>query len=732
MNSKKVISSLQRKIKSLENRLGDVDYQVTSVVRAKSQDSSWKSLQKEGLYGMYTGLCVDTVDIWKQNAIRVYCPQTQNPKTNLKSLPWAEAISSMGGFDDCGLSWVPPAGSTVCLVFAAGKRENAYYLGTTWHRNRKAIDGSFFGMNIPEYDEIHKGHRHGYYCGPDDESQVLPPWNTESYNGFDIDTVTDFSDRVNAQKILTYPHIYGFKTPDKHMMKMSDGDPRCNRRWKRLEIMSGCGNWLCFKDDHLHYGGQWVHPDCMPPDIQPICHQGGSRDWDSQSFDTNPISAEEEKDALTRDNVPDFGQILEFTECQGKKSNDSILIGHPRTGHPNTCYPDSQTGRNPFFKRKEECRPYRGPQTPQNNKCDLPQTGIQLLSISGHTFVMDDSVEEPSGKIEWERATKPFDFGCNDKFVGRTYWKSTTGHCIEMSDVEEPSCTDAGSKLRGPNNYIRLLTATGNLIELNDHTVPEPGCAGSPPNKGGEKRGIYMESTSKHVIHMSDEDNEQVGQCRREGGIRENKAKKAFVKIRSGYGLEILMKDENSQKKTVGQFIRILAPQIDNKTRGPHEHIYKESPSGPGLVLLRVGGDYVISTYDDKVEMIGDIKNPSSKFEFITDSKLVFTKKNYINYTDGSHIFYAKQNILFMAGEDCGPLPDGKKGPCVGPVLVYNPSTKCVSLSDRLFASTSANSQTASIFSFIPFCKSKKDIDKLTNLNSPKTALNTLLGRPPT
>lgn len=732
MKSKKTISSLERKIKSLENRLGDVDYQVKSVVMAKSQDSSWKSLQDEGLYGMYTGLCVETVDIWKQNAIRFYSPQIQNPQTALRALPWASAISAMGGFDDCGLNWVPPAGSTVCLVFDSGKRENAYYIGTTWHRNRKTLGDAFFGMNIPEYEKIFKGHRKGYYCGPDDESQVLPPWNTESYNGFDIDTVTDFTTQVNAQKILTYPHIYGFKTPDKHMMKMSDGDPRCNRRWKRLEIMSGCGNWLCFKDDHLHHGGQWVHPECLPGE-PPICHKGGDIGVDVKVFDVNPNDVKKQRDALTEDTYPELSsKKLEDTECEGKRSNSSILIGHPRTGHPNTCYPDSQTGKNPFFKRKEECRPYKGPQTPQNNKCDLPQTGIQLLSISGHTFVMDDSVEEPSGKIEWERATKPFDFGCNDKFVGRTYWKSTTGHCIEMSDVEEPSCTDAGSKLRGPNNYIRLLTATGNKIELNDHTVPEPGCAACPPNKGGEKRGIYMESTSKHVIHMCDEDNEQCGPCRKEGGIPVNKAKKGFVKIRTGYGLEILMKDESSQQRTQGQYIKIFAPQYNNKTRGPHIHIYKEARSGPGLVLLRVGGDYVISTYDDKVEVIGDIKNPSDKLEYITNNKLVYTKNLYINYTENSHIFYAKKNILFMAGEDCGPLPDGKKGPCVGPVLVYNPSTKCVSLSDRLFASTSENSQTASIFSFIPFCKSKKDREKLTNYLKPKTAFDTLLGRPTT
>ena len=110
-------AALERKITALANRLGNIDYEVGGVVREKNQDLSWKADIDEALGGMYTALCVDTVDIWKQNCVRFYCPSLQNPKTPLKSLPWANPISSMGGFDDCGLSWVPPAGSTICLIF---------------------------------------------------------------------------------------------------------------------------------------------------------------------------------------------------------------------------------------------------------------------------------------------------------------------------------------------------------------------------------------------------------------------------------------------------------------------------------------------------------------------------------------------------------------------------------------------------------------------------------------
>src|SRR5690606_37925828 len=69
-----------------------------------------------------------------------------------------------------------------------------------------------------------------------------------------------------AQRRVTWPHIYGFKTPEKHMLKMVDGNAKCNRRYKRLELMSGTGNWLMFKDDHLRPCGEWSHTKMGPPE----------------------------------------------------------------------------------------------------------------------------------------------------------------------------------------------------------------------------------------------------------------------------------------------------------------------------------------------------------------------------------------------------------------------------------------------------------------------------------
>lgn len=702
-------SALERRLNYLEARLGNAGYEMKGIARAELTAGATLVEQAEMQFGMYTALCVDTIDIWKQNKVRFYSPLFHKPDRPIKELPWASPISSMGGFDDCGLTWIPPAGSTVCIVFENGNRASPFYIGTTWHRNRGPAPHNW-GINVEEYQKIWEGTRNGYMVGPDDGSQVLPPWNTENYNGFDLTSLVDFADNPEAQKLITYPNIYGFRTPEKHTIKMVDGDAKCARKWKRFEIMSSCGNWIMLKDDHLHYAGQWAHPECGVKDGETSCVEDAdnSSQQDKAKGGLSNVS-DAAASANTTDLTPKQGKKKEEEECEGKKSNKKIIGGHPSTGHPETKYVDSQVGANPFFKHRQECRPYRGPQTPQNPVCDLPQSGIQVMSISGHTFVMDDSVEEPGGEPVWRRATEEFDFGCNNHYVGRTYWQSATGHRIEMSDVESPQGDD-GANLRGEYNYIKLLTATGNKIELNDHTVSQKDCPGCPPNIAGEKRGIHLQSTSNHTIDMCDDTNEQCAPCRMDGGTPIPKAKKAFVRIRTGYGLEMTYNDDHSQEETQQQFIQIFCPQKDNEERGPHIHRYQEAPSGPGLVFLRVGGNYIVSTYDNQISIIGDPeKNPSDKIEIISRIKLVYTKDVYLNITDKLHLFYAKEIILLLAGEDCDPGdPCGGCGgtdPCIAPVLVYDLCKGCVRISDRVFASTSGNASPVSIFMLSPFMK---------------------------
>jgi intein/homing endonuclease len=1085
------VEALERRIASLENRIGDVNYEMRAVARHELVANANTVEQAEMQFGMYTALCIETIDIWKQNRIRFFCPLFHNPLETIKKLPWANAVSSLGGFDDCGATWVPPAGSTVCIIFENGNRSSPYYIGTTWQRNRGPDGQHNWGYNIEEYYQIWEGQRKGYLVGPNDGSQVYPPWNTENYNGYDLSSLVDFASNPEAQKLITYPNIFGFKTPEKHYIKMVDGDPKCNRKWKRFEIMSSCGNWIMLKDDHLHYSGQWAHPDCGGEivDGETSCVEGAANSSQTDKLrggfaieglaaqqigDTQVLTvADSQQEANTTDTTPKLGKKKEDDACEGNRSNKKIIGGHPSTGSPVTKYYQSQIGANPFFKHSQECRPYRGSPTPQNNMCDLPQSGIQIMSISGHTFVMDDSVEEPSNPPTWDRE---FDFGCNDHYVGRcvaatdyitlsngkrakagelceeetfvmldvdqdgnfrevkaiaepnkvekvlkitlenghelirneehplwamernknlstkqrkgkvlgwtpcsklyegqyiaianslpawsnnsniskndakllgyligdggftgvnvkfsqqnnkqlnelkeiveiyyncnlkklgtydyhiaskgrnnlvikllkdhnlmgchsrnkqipsaifesseeitsiflnrlfstdgwassskngcgqigfcsiskqlvldvqhlcqkigihgkircktikpsnlvkkassawyfeiyksqdimlfdekvgifgketalnkliekckkrkhnqkwiydqlpnslrwskikkieeldpqltiaiqvprthtfltevwehnTYWKSATGHLIEMSDVESPPGDD-GSKLRGQDNYIKILTATGNKIELNDHTESQKDCPGCPPNIAGAERGIHLRSTSNHTIDMVDETNEQCAPCRMEGGVPIPKAKKAFVRIRTGYGLEMTYNDDYSQEETQQQFIQIFCPQKDNTERGPHIHRYQEAPSGPGLVFLRVGGNYIVSTYDNHVTVVGDEeKNPSDLIEVVTKTNLVYTKDVYVNVTDKLHLFYAKEIILLLAGQDCPDPQSGASGPCFGSVIVYDYSTGCIKISDRVFASTSPCAPQVSIFQLAPFMK---------------------------
>lgn len=645
------------KVAESEARLWEQNYRTAKIVLSEVSKNWVHDRQQPALFGTHKALVVDTIDPLQQNRVRFYSPLLDSPKIPRKQLPFARPISPFGGFDDCGVTWVPPAGSTLIVMFEGGQRSAPYYLGTTWSRDRGEPPHDF-GVAIQEYDDFHSGERDGYIEGVGkDNEEIFPPWNTENYNIKDIDNEQEFNEDPEAQRKVKIPHIYGFKTPQKHRLKMVDGNYECNFRWKRIELASGNGNWMMFKDDHLHTCGQWAHPDCN-------CETSGMGLDDCTDEDGNPI---------------------EKTECEGDVSNSTIQGGHP--DHQELA-PSQEACGNENFKRKEECRPYKGPGTPENNRCSLYQTGWQIASISGHTMWADDSVAEPREKPKWQKYLDSFDFGCNDKFLGKMCIKSATGHLIELNDIED----EPRKKRRGEKNGIKLKTATGNRLELLDHTIED---------LAGPERGIWMESTSKHHLYMVDEENEQKSPDRKSGGEPDNKSKKAYVELKSGYGLELLMRDDNSQQDTQSQFIRLKAPQKDNTQRGPHILWMQETPSGPGTVLLECGGYFVGFSYDEWVEMVGvpeDVAgmepNPASKMEIISDAKLELIENEYINLNKETLII-ADDKITLLAGKDC-PNPDDLTA-CAGPVVVFNPSTGRLGLSDRIIGSISPDSQDVNI-----------------------------------
>lgn len=665
----KAMHGFNNRIRKLEEKLASMGADTRSVVQSEIKKRWVISPETDAYFGLFTAMCVDTLDRHKQNRVRFFSPLFHNPDVVYSSLDWAYPINPMGGFDDMGLNWVPPAGSLLCIIFERGDRNKPFYLGTTWVRSRGS-KGEYlkFYDDLQEYWKIHNTHRKGYLVGENDESQVFPPWNTDNYQGFDVDSGNEKEDIINAQiKVMTYPHIYGFKTPQKHMLKMDDGDYKCHHRWKRMELQSSCGNYMILKDDHLHAACQWAHPKCScdsPSSIESPCHET----WVSG------------------------GQTLGFKPLEEPP------------GAPTACGKSWYKPQcaNKYFKHENECRPCKGPKTPQNNnisneKYGLAQSGIAILSISGHYFGMDDKVEQPRGRPEWERSTKNFDYGCTDKYEGKTWWKSSTGHCIEMNDYENPK------RVRGwsnwwQGNYIRMLTACGNMVELNDHTTPE--CT------AGNKRGIVIRSTSKHTIKMMDEGNTQCASNRCEiGGAKsptdpeqrpKANAKRGFIQIRSGYGLEMMFRDDD-QQQTQSQYIQIMAPQKDNGERGPHIMRFQERSGGPGYVFLKVGGNYLIYTYDNHYGIVGSSSKPANKVTIVSKHTLMLAKKYYINIAD-AHMFIAQRRIFLLAGSDC----EGG-GPCPGQALVLVNGK--IRYSDRVFVSASSNSPIASIFHMSPFAQ---------------------------
>lgn len=686
----------------------------------KIKNMSWRSMLKKFFKyknrwdrwsnifpGLHLALCVDTRDPWKQNRIRFFSPvfdlapdvNNTNRHTKIGQLQWAWPISAMGGFDDCGLTWVPPPGSTVAILFQNGNTAIAYYIGTTWQRNKGPEIAPNWGYDIPEYRKIWQGHRKGYMVGKNDESQHKPPFDTDNYQGYDFDSSVDTNLIPGAAINTTYPHIYGWKTPEKHLFRADDGDPKCNRRWKRLEIMSSMGHYFLMKDDPYHRCGEWVNPKCkishvyIEPAICVPSYISIQASNISNAYIAVPYpcdQGEENCSYLFQSSVTPIEWEYQGTEhlCPWFDPMNSIQTNSSAVADcmgvlrnmTDFCFSFDNNGKNKYHKQKQECFPFLG------NKCGLPQSGMQLLARSGHTLVMDDSVEQPRERPTWERAMDPFDMdGCTGVYRGRTYWRSATGHFIELNDQE------INPKQRGPNNGITIATACGNMINLNDYTL---GCC-----TAGESRGIHFRSTADHSFDMVDNGNQQSSPERDGCGKPGAYANQAFIRLRSGYGIQLLMNDANSQQKTDQQYLQLMSPQKDNLQRGPHMFHMQERPTGAGQIFLRAGGDYVVYSYDDMVEVVGDAdENPSNKLEFVSKMKIVSVKDVYYNKAK-THCFWADDYIFLLAGNDCVSSEDsdakpGSKGTCVYPVVVAHNgipeyvSAMCgIKASEHVFAS---------------------------------------------
>lgn len=610
------IKALEGRIKSLEGQINRSSYNTKKIVKSVIKKNWNIPVQTKTIFGFRLCLCVDTKDPQGEGRIRFFHPAMSELDDQVSALPWAKPISSLGGFDDAGSFFVPPAGSMVAITFENGDVAAPYYMGTVWTRT-KGKAGRYWGKAVPEYDKYHRGKRTGYLVGRDDDLQNLPPSNTEFYNNYDFDTEVDFENDPTAKKRITIPSGGIIKTPQKHRIKMYDGHYDCNNRWKRMEMVSGDGNGIIFKDDHLHPFGQWMNPQC-----------GG-----------------------------DGGDLSGCTDDEGNP------IEKPECLDPS----NQPTSSNQYYKRHEECI--------MADKIKLDQSGYAIFSRSGNLFIADDSVVEPTGKPGWERCMEPFNYGCQNIFQGKMFLQSAHGQLLELNDIED------AATVRGEKNRILLKSTTGNRIELNDHTT-QGGVAGS-------KRGVTIESSSTHKLEMIDDENDQSVPIRKGGGIPVANSKKARVLLKSGYGLQFLMRDDNSQKSTQQQFIEIMAPQKDN-ARGPHILRFQERVGTEGLVYLRVGGIYYRTTTKHSLEMVGEEDyKPAFKYTKVKGSTVLDSDEMYVNLSDTA-VIMAKKYALLGAGQDC-VAEDGTLGPCWAPVLCVDKSGMVV-MSDRVFVSCNQGS----------------------------------------
>lgn len=673
-----IIEKLQARVQELEAKLagvGDnIQEKIMEVVKRVTSQMYVGDATDNRLDGLQLGVVVATDDPLKMGRIRFWHPMMGNEVDQAEGDDWAYPISAFGGFDDCGATWVPPAGSTVCLLFHNGNKQNAYYIGTTWTRDRG--NPPAFPVPVPEYNSFWLGTRGGYLDGQD-ESQVQMPWNNEIYNGKNL---TDTSNYYQSDEFRfeTIPTGYGMKTPEKSMLKFYDGNRKCNLKWKRVELMSSRGNIILLKDDHLHPAGQWCKGD------------GGSScgSW---------VTGERPK--FTTEELP---------EC--------CVCGSPSCPGGPACPNDSAGGKrfaNPWFKRMEEQRPYRGPATPLNPQVNLAQSGIWVQSIGGHRWVADDSVDGPTGSPSWDRE---FGFGCNDRCLGSTFWGSMTGHGIRMSDVEDQSLN------RGPDNGIFMSTAGGIGFELNDHTVGG--------RFRGERRGAKLTTSCNHLFAMLDMDGENASPPRRDGGTPEANAKSAQVILASGYGTMLMFKDDNSQQETKTQTMILRNPCKENERRSHELIMQQKNNTDDGAVVMRSGGVYVEATRASNIEVVGDedIEGEAHKVVKVKDHHLHVAERVYFNQNDIT-FFKAKQYIFLGAGEDCdndsgqqgaeaaanvpstagifgtnppSDLPRTEKGPCFYPVILAKQGWMCPitqfihfglgwgknALSNRVFASS--------------------------------------------
>jgi hypothetical protein len=251
-----------------------------------------------------------------------------------------------------------------------------------------------------------------------------------------------------------------------------------------------------------------------------------------------------------------------------------------------------------------------------NHKIELKHTGLQLQSVGGARLIMSDETEEELTDNKWSAGWSP-----RGKFRSFMILESITEHQIHLRDHENIP------NMRSAQDGIFCVTATGNFIGMRDDTQG---------SIGGPQRGILLWSTSDHRIEMNDHTVQNSSPRSGAGTVYYNQgrhtpnARRAFIRIKSGWGQSMEFNDLGSQEENAKQFILIRNQNDtpDDCLGPPWNFIRMECVVSNKLFLIYGAGNFVINVCRNAF-------------------RLVQKGSDFVNVQLGSHYTNVEEGIVF-------------------------------------------------------------------------------------
>lgn len=182
---------------------------------------------------------------------------------------------------------------------------------------------------------------------------------------------------------------------------------------------------------------------------------------------------------------------------------------------------------------------------------ELKHTGIQLQSFGGHRLVLSDETEKDWSSNEWSDSYQP-----KGKMRSFVTIQSISEHKMLLNDWEKKE------GIRGWKDGCFMVTATGHYFGMQDDSLQ---------SMAGRKRAIILHSTSGHKLELNDYTAKVVRPRKGDGtvyhgtGTHKPTARKAWVKLSSGWGQWVELNDLGSQEKNARQYILIRNQNDDQK-----------------------------------------------------------------------------------------------------------------------------------------------------------------------